>query len=125
MLLFLETSEVVEEDEQEVLKEVEERRLERIINAYRLTGRTIFEHREDLAVRFDVAYRGSCELSILLYLDFHLQLGKYYETKYLFLRRSPKDHHLHVWRHTLPPFIPIKKLESQHLKEDLTVNSFV
>jgi hypothetical protein len=55
---LLETPDTIEETSREVLGEVEERRLERTVNAYRLTGRTIFEHREDLAVRLDIAYKG-------------------------------------------------------------------
>jgi hypothetical protein len=117
----------IEETSSEVFDGARERRLERIVNAYRLAGRTIFEHQEDLAVRLDIAYKGRCGIkrqffirsSSLIWIPF---LGKYCETKYIFLRRSSKDHHLYIWKHTIPSFIPLKDLETRFLQSNLTVS---
>ena len=117
----------IEETDSEVFDGARERRLERIVNAYRLTGRTIFEHQEDLSVRLDIAYKGRCWIRRLfsvrclsvIWIPFS---GKYCETKYIFLRRSSKDHHLYVWKHTIPSFIPLKDLEIRFLQVNLTVS---
>lgn len=59
LLNVLDPIDKFEETHLETFNEAQERRLERMVNAYRLTGRTIFEHQEDLAVRLDVAYKGN------------------------------------------------------------------
>ncbi|CAI2180933.1 12032_t:CDS:2, partial [Funneliformis geosporum] len=79
-----------------------EREYEEILNAYRLSGITIFSVKGNrTGIRFETFYR-----------------AKYREPYYIILEQS-QDDQLSVFRHTIPHFIPINELEATYMNKDL------
>ncbi|CAB4391023.1 unnamed protein product [Rhizophagus irregularis] len=87
----------------EILQDSEEREYQKILNAYRLTGKTIFPVKENrIGLRFETFYN-----------------AKYLEPYYIFLEQNQENEQLSIFRHTLPHFIPLDELEAKYLNKDM------
>ncbi|CAG8558472.1 9447_t:CDS:2 [Funneliformis caledonium] len=88
---------------QDMIQASKEREYEEILNAYRLTGITIFSVKGNrTGIRFETFYR-----------------AKYREPYYIILEQDQENDQLSVFRHTIPHFIPIDELEATYLNKDL------
>jgi centromere protein O len=88
-----------------MVKEAKKRKTTTILDAYRLLSRSIVVVDKDhIGVRFETFFS-----------------GKYQDRFYLVCEYDSVSGHLSVWKHTLPPFVPLKQLENDHLNRNFDV----
>ncbi|GBC10745.1 hypothetical protein RclHR1_09870004 [Rhizophagus clarus] len=87
----------------EILQDGGDREYQNILNAYRLTGKTIFPVKDNrIGLRFETFYN-----------------AKFLEPYYIILDQNQENEQLSIFRHTLPHFIPLDELEVTYLNKDM------
>ncbi|CAG8444319.1 9242_t:CDS:2 [Ambispora gerdemannii] len=78
-------------------------KIEELLQAYSITGKTIFQDKENrVGLRLETFFK-----------------GRFLEPYYIFVGNEPNTEKLIVVKHTIPSFIPLKELETEYLNENI------